>query len=358
MKDKFAISIIIPFFNSEKNILNCINSLKKQNIKDQIELIFIDDDSSDNSIEIIKNSKLNNFRIIKLNKNSGPSVARNNGLKSSSGKYVFFLDADDSITASTLKNLYLSAEEGSYDMVFCDKQRVSGTQNFRDNIFAFNTNRNFDYQDISHEIIKRITDPEYTVGVAGCHGKLIKRSIINNYNIFFEEKLRFLEDEIFIIDVLGRSTKIKYIREQMYVYNINPDIPTGRSNAFNYRFPVSNFKLMKDHVANSLRARNYSEFEIFRYGNQAMIYYLIYTLISYSLCIFRGKIDYKIGVINRRKIISEIIKDPEIVSASKNYKRSKLESYWLPKAIRLKSISLIELACNWRTKNLLRKIKK
>ena len=111
---------------------------------------------------------------------------------------------------------------------------------------------------------------------------------------------------------------------------------------------------MKNHIIKSLRNKNCSEKEILNFGNQALIYYLIYALISYSLCIFRGKVDYKTGIINRKKIIKNIVKDNEIVNASKNYTKSRNESYWIPKAIRFKSSKLLEIACNLRTKNLLK----
>ncbi len=358
MKESFAISVIIPFYNSKKDILNCLNTIKNQNIKKKIEVIFIDDCSSDGTSGIIKKNFFLNYKIVTLEKNYGPSTARNKGLAESNGDYIFFLDVDDSMSIDTLKKLYDLAIKGDFDYVFCDKKRISNNINFRANIFAFNSNKEFSYDEITNEIKKRITDPDYTVGVAGCHGKLIKRSIIKNNNIFFEEKLRFLEDEIFIIDILGYSKKIKYLKEQLYIYNINPDIPTGRSNAFNYNFPVSNFKLMKEHIKKSLANRKCDIYEISKFGDQALIYYLIYTLISYSLCIFRGKIDFKIGVEKRRKIINDLINDNEIYEASKKYITSKNESYWLPKTIRFRSKKFFELACNFRTKSLLKKINK
>jgi len=358
MKENYAISVIIPFYNSRKDILNCLNTLKNQDIKKKFEIIFVDDCSSDNTSDEIKKSNLLNYKIITLNKNYGPSSARNKGLMESNGDYVFFLDADDTISSNALSKLHDTAVNSDFDLVFCDKKRINNNINFRENIFAFDFNKEFNYDDITLEIKKRITDPDYTVGVAGCHGKLIKRSIIKNNNILFEEKLRFLEDEIFIIDILGFSKKIKYLREQLYFYNINPDIPTGRSNAFNHEFPISYFKIMKEHIKKSLKNRNCNESEIIKYGEQALIYYLIYTLISYSLCIFRGKVDFKAGIKNRKKIISELIKDYEIYEASKNYITSKNESFWIPKAIRFKSKILFELACNIRTKTLLKKTKK
>ena len=358
MKENYAISVIVPFFNSKKDVLNCLETLKNQDIKEKIEIIFIDDCSSDETSSIIKKSNLINSKLVTLDKNLGPSAARNKGIIESSGEYIFFLDIDDSILRSTLSKLYNTASTGDYDLVFCDKKRVHNKINFRENIFAFDSNKEFNYEDITSEIKKRVTDPEYTVGVAGCHGKLIKKSIIERNNIFFEDKLRFLEDEIFIIDILGFSKKIKYLREQLYIYNINPDSPTGRSNAFNHNFPVSNFKIMREHIKNSLKNRRCDQNETMKYGDQALIYYLIYTLISYSLCIFRGKVDFKTGIKNRKKIINELINDEDIINASKNYVKSKNESFWIPKAIKYRSKKILEIACNIRTKDLLSKVRK
>ena len=207
MKENYAISVIVPFFNSKKDILNCIETLKNQDIKEKIEIIFVDDCSSDDTSSIVKKSNLINYKLITLNKNLGPSAARNKGLIESKGEYIFFLDVDDSILSSTLRKLYSNASIGDYDLVFCDKKRIHDKINFRENIFAFDSNKEFNYKDITLEIKKRVTDPEYTVGVAGCHGKLIKKSIIERNNIFFEDKLRFLEDEI--KSLVGKKAKLE-----------------------------------------------------------------------------------------------------------------------------------------------------
>ena len=355
MTNNFSVSLIVPFYKSEKDILKCIETIKNQDIKDKIEVIFIDDFSQDNTAKIIKDSKLLNYKILTFDENKGPSASRNKGIINASGEYVFFLDADDAIESKTLSSLYETAKKGDYDMVFCDKKRVHNNKNFRDKIFAFNNDKEFNYDEITSEIKKRVSDPDYTIGVAGCHGKLIKRSIIIKNNIFFENDLRFLEDEIFIMDILGHSKKIKYLKEQFYIYNINPNSPSGRSNAFNFSFPVQNFKIKKTHIEKSLKNRNCSEKEVLDFGNQALIYYLIYTLISYSLCIFRGKVDFKKGIISRKKIINDVTSDNEIIKASKNYRKSKNESFWIPKAIQFKSSKFLEIACNLRTKNILNK---
>ena len=94
-KQEELISIIIPIYNAEKYIERCINSLKNQTYKN-IEIICINDGSTDNSLNILKRIAITDNRITIIEQeNKGVSVARNKGIESAKGKYIMFLDADD-----------------------------------------------------------------------------------------------------------------------------------------------------------------------------------------------------------------------------------------------------------------------
>lgn len=88
------VSVIIPVHNSEKYILECINSVINQTYKN-LEIIIIDDKSTDNSVNIIKNIKDKRIKLIELSINSGAAIARNKGIEASTGDYICFLDSDD-----------------------------------------------------------------------------------------------------------------------------------------------------------------------------------------------------------------------------------------------------------------------
>lgn len=88
------VSVIIPVHNSEKYIEECINSVINQTYKN-LEIIVVDDNSSDNSLNIIKNIKDSRIKILKLPTNSGVAIARNKGIESATGKYICFIDSDD-----------------------------------------------------------------------------------------------------------------------------------------------------------------------------------------------------------------------------------------------------------------------
>mgnify|MGYP006092907651 CR=1 len=355
MTKKQCISVIVPFFNAEAHIDNCLRSLMKQDITEPYEILMINDCSKDNSLKKIKNFNMTNIKIFSLEKNSGPSVARNKGIKEASGEYIFFLDADDTISKETLNILYKKAKKENIDLIFCDKKRVENSLNKRENTFAYSSDKDFTQSEITEEIKKRVLDPDYLLGVIGCHGKLIKHSILTDNNIRFKEELRFLEDEVFMNDVLGYSIKVSYIRKQLYTHNFNPSTSSARTEAFNYIFPISNFKIMSRHFKNSLLKKKCTTSVVNRFEKQSLIFYIIYTLISFSLSIFRGKVNIKKGLEQRKKILIEIVKDQEITQAAKSYLPSKDESKWIPKAISYKSYFFLEFFCNLRAKQIIRK---
>ena len=104
---KTIFSIVIPIYNSEKTLLNCIRSIKKQKFDKFTELILIDDASTDKSKKICKFlSKQNqNIQIIYNRKNLGVSISRNKGIKKAKGDYIIFLDSDDYLIDNGLKKL-------------------------------------------------------------------------------------------------------------------------------------------------------------------------------------------------------------------------------------------------------------
>ena len=149
MIEHFCVSVIVPFYNAEPYLKRCIDILLKQDFNKPFEIIMVDDASTDNSQNIIKKQNSPMIKLYSLPSNTGPSAARNIGLKIAKGDYVFFLDADDTISTSTLKTLYSHAKENSFDLVFSDKKRIENSQNQRENIFLYPADKTFSNSDIT-----------------------------------------------------------------------------------------------------------------------------------------------------------------------------------------------------------------
>jgi len=123
MTEQFCVSVIVPCYNEEFYIKKCLDVLLNEDFNKTFEIIIVDDASTDNSQSIIKMQNSPLLKLCSMPLNAGPAAARNTGLKSAKGEYVFFLDVDDTISSSTLKILYNHAKENDFDLVFSDKKR-------------------------------------------------------------------------------------------------------------------------------------------------------------------------------------------------------------------------------------------
>lgn len=353
MPEKIYISIIIPFYNSETHIENCLNNLGKINFKNNFEIIMINDGSKDNSLEIIKNSKIKNLKIYSLDSNHGPAKARNLGIKYSKGEYLLFLDVDDQIEENALDDLYDYAIQNSLSFVFCDTKWIEKSHNQRQNIFSYDSDRIIDNIEILELMKRRIFNSIYAGGVLGAKAKLIKKETLELNKVYFEERLRYLEDEIFIWDLLAVVKKIGYIKKQHYIYNVNPNLSSGVIAGLNANFDISKFKIIKSHIQNSFRSKRLTDHEIKKFGDQTLIYFIINVLISYSKSIEQKKVSYNEGIKGRRKIINSVLNDAEACEAINNYKISSNENKLIPFAIKWKLTIILEFLCTLRARKIL-----
>lgn len=351
MEVPIKISVIIPVYNGEKYIERCLDLLNKQNFSEKWEIIIVDDASSDKSKDIIKKSKLPNLKLFSLTENSGQSTARNLGISNAKGEYIYMQDVDDLISSDSLNTLYKIAKNNESDFVFSDFQRVENSNNQREGTFNYNTDINFNYDQITKAMFRELHDPTLGhLGLFGCNGRLIKRSILQENKILFEEKLRLMEDKIFGWNVLSFCKNAFYVRKQLYAYYVYPNINTALTDSLNYGFTLNSVKLILSHITKSLKRRNLTNNEVEKYSKQGLIFFTIHALISISRPMFLGKIDFNKGKKIRRELIKEMIQDKAISEAIKFYIPSDKESHLIPKAIAWKSRIFIEYACNRRAK--------
>lgn len=122
---KIKVSVIIPVYNTEKYIKKCLESVLNQSLQ-EIEIIVINDGSTDKSKEIIEGFAKNDNRIVLINKeNEGQSVARNVGINLAKGEYIGFLDSDDWIENDMFKVMYTEAKKFDLDIVICNRNIIN-----------------------------------------------------------------------------------------------------------------------------------------------------------------------------------------------------------------------------------------
>ena len=208
------VSIIIPVYNAEKYIEECIHTLLNQTLK-ECEFIFINDGSKDKSREIIEKYIDTDKRIRIINQqNQGVSTARNNGLDIAKGKYIGFVDADDYIEFDMYEKLYNKAIEDNCDIVLSDwKNEIDGE--FISMNYDFPKNTVLDSEFINENIIPYFLESD-TLNTA-CN-KLYKNKIIKENKIKFPKDVALGEDGIFNMRVFSKVNTMKYIDYIGYYY--------------------------------------------------------------------------------------------------------------------------------------------
>ena len=219
------VSVIVPVYNTEKYLEKCLDSLVNQTLTD-IEIICVNDGSTDGSLAILNKFAADDFRIKVINQNNkGQSAARNAGLSAAKGEYIGFLDSDDFADNSMFEKLYYSAKKNDSDLIMCavnlynDKtsQVSSDDPYFGLKIFEQQTNSDMFFDNVfSYEQCKdflfRICVVPWT--------KLIKSNFLKENNIKFVEGLSF-EDNIFCLELLLKAKRISLFKAALPFYRIS-----------------------------------------------------------------------------------------------------------------------------------------
>ena len=222
MKDK--ISIIVPIYNTEKFLDKCLNSLVNQTYKN-IEIILIDDGSTDNSLNICLDYQKKDSRVIVLKqKNLGKSISRNNGINKSSGNYIMFVDSDDYIEPNMCEIMINTIKKYNVDIVRCN-YRFINNKIVEDNKNFISCNKILKKNEIKEIINQMIT------GEVGSYIWLliIKKSIIKDNKIIFNPKIHLMNDKPFTINLLLNINSLVQINDILYNY-VRNDNGTVRSN--------------------------------------------------------------------------------------------------------------------------------
>lgn len=226
MENQALISVIIPVYNVEKYLHECVDSVLRQTYKN-LEIILVDDGSTDSSGKICDEYAEKDNRIIVIHKkNEGPSKTRNAGLERATGKYIYFLDSDDYIENNALELLFNIAESNQADLVFFD------ARSFSDNGAEINQGYvvNGTYETKSgYEILTELhRNKDYHCSVVLL---FINRTFLNINNIRFLESAYCSEDMLFTYKVFCSSEKTAQCKNTLYYrrYRTNSIVTSKKS---------------------------------------------------------------------------------------------------------------------------------
>lgn len=224
------VSVSVPVYNAEKYLRQCLNSLICQTLKD-IEIIIVNDGSTDSSPEICDEFAQIDKRIKVIHKdNGGLASARQIALNNALGDYFCACDADDWAEPTMYEKMYLKAVETGADVVICDYISEYGDGVSKETIYGKEIASNNDIL-INDALNGRFPCSVWT--------KLYKRDIFDKYHIYWDPGINMGEDFLINLKVLKKPVKFVYLQETLYHYRRMPG-----ENSYTNRVTLSSYNQM------------------------------------------------------------------------------------------------------------------
>lgn len=321
------VSIVVPIYNVKDYLSVCLDSIKNQTYKN-IQVLLVDDGSTDGSSSVAKGYAADDERFIYIRQqNAGLSGARNTGKASATGEYIAFIDSDDWLEPDYVNRLTQKAMENDADIVVCGFQKNS-------DVTAVTTFKGEEYlsKTKAMEVLGNIFTPEYLL-INVAWNKLYKRSIFDKVD-YPVGKIH--EDEYSIHHIIDKADLIVTIPDVLYHYRIREDSITGSTNNENFK----HFDIAEAHLDRVAHCRNqmyescyrlivYSLFEeiiqlMFRYSDDVCIKHKLYSkfrwlmlresLKNYNQLDTHQKKEYLLMILSPRAYRNRV----EKISQSKN----------------------------------------
>lgn len=221
------VSIIVPIFNMELYLDRCLNSLLEQSLSD-IEIIAVNDGSTDSSLSILQEHSERDSRIIVINKeNEGVSAARNDGVLAANGEYIGFVDPDDWVNLKMYEEMYECAVEQNVDIVMCTYIREFGTHS-KEKRFNTPDKQLYLMDEVQTTMLRRlvgplkeeVANPEYLDAWGTVWSKLYRTSLLKDNKVKFKDLsiIGSNEDTLFNIHVFYNAESFLFLNRPFYHY--------------------------------------------------------------------------------------------------------------------------------------------
>lgn len=236
------ISVIVPVYNGETYLANCIESIEKQSYK-PLEVIIVNDGSTDQTGEVCQalTEKYDNIRLISL-PDLGVSAARNAGMKEAKGDYLTFVDADDRIRPPMLQMLYEMLAQTHSQVVGCTFAKWQTQRGWE----LLEKSIPVEQNEITLYTGKEYLNQQLLKGNSRCWSKLYSAKFIRRNHIQFREGLTIGEDMLFLMELLPAIGQIAEMNYPGYGYYQNPEGAMNRKFEPRYMDQILCWKLLRE----------------------------------------------------------------------------------------------------------------
>lgn len=241
----YKVNIIVPIYNGEKYLNRCIDSLLNQSYKNN-EYIFVNDGSTDNTLNILNKYAEKDKRIIIIDKeNTGVSDSRNKGIEKATGDYICFCDCDDMYEENYIETMLNLAINENVDVVKCNFRVI----NKEGQVIDYGKNY-FTDEKLNHEKIINNIIPCCLCGEIPCFTDLlmIKKDALT---VRFPTDIAMMEDAVFYINLLCKINNMFITDETLYTIMFNEGGATN--NVKNYKRNINNVVLVNKYIKNILK---------------------------------------------------------------------------------------------------------
>lgn len=343
MKKEYLVSVVIPIYNAQNFLDKCLDSVLKQTYTN-LEVILVNDGSTDNSFELCKNYEEADSRIKLIDcQNGGPSKARNIGIENVTGEFIFFIDADDWIEQTTIEQLIEEYDINKTDLIISDYRKItkygivtSGHENY------FHNDTVLDSYEILEYVRTYLTKPNRFPLFVYSWGRLFKSSIIKDNDIRFDESLRTYEDVNFNFEYLKYTQNLSFLLNKAFYFHLLHDNFTSHSlkifdkpeNLLGYQKAFENLKRYIDTF--NLNIDNEIE--------HAFTSYTVIQLVRMcgQICPQNRQIIYD--------AVTKVVKDPNVRNKLKYYKPTAGDSKIVPHLIKFRLVMPILYVCQYKAK--------
>ena len=327
MKEQPQVSIIVPVYNVENYIERCLNSLVNQTFKD-IEIITINDGSTDKSLELINKYVKEDIRVSVIDLgDEGVSYCRNLGIEKANGKYIMFVDSDDWIDFNMVEVMYKKAEENNIDLVMCSYIREFKDHS-KEKIFNLPEEIIYKEDKVKNELLRKLvgpvkeelSNPEMLDALGTVWGKLYRADIFKENKINFVDlkEIGSAEDTLFNIFTFNYLSKVMFLNKPMYHYW--RDNPKSVTSQYNPKLKEQR-KVFFKYISDFIKENNFGQVFEEALNNRICTSVLGLGLIECSK-------NNKISRINKIKNIKIIINEEYIRNAYKNLELKYFSIHW------------------------------
>jgi len=222
--ETIKVSVVIPVYNTENYLEECLRSVMRQTLQ-EIEIICVDDGSTDSSMLILERLQKEDNRIqIFRQENRGVSVARNSGMSKARGDYIYFPDSDDYLAWCALEHMYREAKKDNLDQLFFEAEAffdpIELYKDFSSHRTYYHYKQDYGAASNGKDLFIRLREEPREFKPSGC-AQLLRRAFLEENGITFYPGILH-EDNLFTLQCLMLAKRAKVVREPLYMRRLRP----------------------------------------------------------------------------------------------------------------------------------------